>query len=247
MQLLGTLHEADWMAPTVCGEWRVRDIVAHMLDTQLRLLSMGRDRYQPPAAPQPIMGYRDLVAYLDGLNAEWVAVMRRLSTKVLVEMLRESGPRLSEYVTSLDPHAKALWPVAWAGETESQQWFDIGRSYTEYWHHQQQIRDAVGAPGLMARRWLHPVLALFVRAVPRAYLGASGGTLVVEITGEAGGEWSFVVGDGGTAEGRVVLDQDTAWRLFTKGLSREEARRRVAMEGDVGLCEPFLGVLAVMA
>jgi hypothetical protein len=33
--------------------------------------------------------------------------------------------------------------VAWAGEAESKNWFHVARDYSEKWHHQQQIREAV--------------------------------------------------------------------------------------------------------
>jgi len=129
----------------------------------------------------------------------------------------------------------------------------VGRNYTEYWHHQQQIRDAVGAPGLVSRKWLGPVLELFVRAVPLAYAGVERGCVVIEIEGEAGGVWSFVAGEGlreGASEvwdARVVLDKDVAWRLFTKGLGKDVAREGMRFDGDLRLAERFLDVLAVMA
>ena len=52
------------------------------------------------------------------------------------------------------------------------------REFTERWVHQQQIRDAVGKPGLTERRWLHPVLDAFARALPHALRdhAAPGGT-----------------------------------------------------------------------
>jgi hypothetical protein len=44
----------------------------------------------------------------------------------------------------LDPFAEAIFSVGWAGEEKSLNWFHIAREYTEKWHHQQQIRLAVG-------------------------------------------------------------------------------------------------------
>jgi hypothetical protein len=44
----------------------------------------------------------------------------------------------------LDPDAAGL-AAAWAGETDSRNWFDVAREYTEKWHHQQQLRDATTA------------------------------------------------------------------------------------------------------
>ncbi len=256
LQLLESLSPEDWLKPTVCATWLVRDIAAHILDTQLRILSIGRDGYQPPPPTNPISTYPDLVSYLNLLNQQWVNVSARLSPAVLLDLLRTSGPHLSAHVLSLDPDADAIFPVAWAGETHSKNWFDIGRNYTEYWHHQQQIRDAVGAPPLTARTWLHPVLSLFVRAIPRAYASASaihGAHLLIRITGPAGDEWTHKIGSTlslgpvPNPDTIIELTGDSAWRLFTKGLSPSQKREQVHVYGNASLAEPFLEALAVMA
>ena len=258
IKLLTGLSAQDWDKPTVCAGWAVRDIAAHLLDGDIRKLSFLRDGLQPPPPRSPIEDYRDLVNFLNGLNAEWVQAARRISPRLLVDLLAVTGPQVSAYLASLDPEAPAHFPVGWAGEEASQNWFDIGREYTERWHHQQQIRDAVGAPGLTSCHWLYPVLAIFIRALPFTYretVAEPGQTILVRITGEAGGEWPLVRGAeawtlfSGVADAvtRVTLNQDTAWRLFTKGLSSAEATRRVQIEGDTRLGKPFLATLAVMA
>ena len=166
---------------------------------------------------------------------------------------------MAEGQASLDPFAPALFAVAWAGEEESQTWFDMAREYTELWHHQQQIRDAVEAPPLTSRQWLHPVLDTFLRALPHTYreVEAADGTRVVfEIAGEAGGEWTLIRGDGAwslyaggprEADCCVRMDQDTAWRRMTKGLTPEEALARMEISGDRALGEPVAKILAIMA
>jgi hypothetical protein len=45
----------------------------------------------------------------------------------------------------------------------------------------------------------------------------------------------------------VSLDQEVAWKLFSKGLDRESARRSIRIEGDPNLGQPLLDALAVMA
>jgi uncharacterized protein (TIGR03083 family) len=258
MRLLRRLRPDDWARPTACALWSVKDTVAHLLDTALRRLSYGRDRM--PALPnQDIADYIELVAYLNRLNAEWVVAARRLSPGVLQELLETSEPKLHAYFRSLDPHAQADFGVAWAGEDSSPVWFDIGREYTERWLHQQQIRDAVGAPPLAGREWLHPVLALFVRAVPVAYRTVDrpdGTTVLLAIEGPAGGDWTLrreagawrlLAGRHPSPEATVTLTDDTAWRLFSKGLTGGAARSRVRIEGDQALGEVALGALAVMA
>lgn len=260
VELLESLSPDDWHRPTVCIGWQVRDVAAHLLDTDLRRLSFQRDGSGPPEPSQPIEDYDGLVGFLNELNAQWVTAFRRLSPRVLTEMIEIFGARAAAFVASLPPEETARFPVAWAGDETSPNWFDVAREYTEKWHHQQQIRDAVEAPGLFGRRWLHPVLDTFIRGLPHVYrrLEASdGATVVVEILGEAGGTWTLRRGtDGwrlyaGLPEGapatHVRLDQDVAWRLFTKGLSRDAALPRLEFRGDRRLGEGVLELLAVMA
>jgi uncharacterized protein (TIGR03083 family) len=258
MTLLRGLTPGDWSRPTACALWSVKDLAAHLLDGSMRRLSFGRDGLA--ATPDtPISSYADLVGYLNRLNAEWTAAARRLSPRVLIELLDFTSGPVHAFFRSLDPHAPALFPVAWAGEEASQNWFDIGREYTERWLHQQQIREAVGAAGLTARRWLHPTLDIFVRALPLAYQGVNapvGRSVRIAIEGEAGGVWTLVrsaqgwrifAGWEAGQAATVSLDQGAAWRLFSKGLDPESARRSLRIEGDPRLGEPVLGTLAVMA
>jgi hypothetical protein len=178
---------------------------------------------------------------------------------LLVDFLAVTGPQIAALFASLDPHARAFLAVSWAGEEVSENWLDMGREYTERWHHQQQIREAVGAPPLTARRWLAPMLEISVRALPFAYrdtTARTGKTIALVITGDAGGAWSLARDEGRwtlfsgvppSPAARVTIDQDSAWRLFFKGLSRDDAERRVRIEGDRPLGEVMLGALAVMA
>src|SRR5207244_840000 len=112
----------------------------------------------------------------------------------------------------------------WAGDTVSPNWFDIGREYTEQWHHQQQIRAAVGAEPITSRELLHPVLDLFLRALPYTYrdvTAKSGTTIAVRISGEAGGVWSLQRGQQvwtlfhgapEATDAEIYLSADVAWR-----------------------------------
>ena len=258
MALLRGLDAADWDRPTACALWSVKDIAAHLLDGSLRRLSFGRDGLNAAPDPAPA-SYSDLVAYLNRLNAEWTAAARRLSARVLIELLDVTAPQVHAFFKSLDPHAPALFSVAWAGDHRSPNWFDIGREYTERWLHQEQIREAVGAPGLTGREWLHPTLDIFVRALPftfREVAAPAGSSVEIQISGGSGGQWTLVrgpeewglfLGADGRAETTVSLDQETAWKLFSKGLSRHVARQRIRIEGDSRLGDPILGSLAVMA
>jgi uncharacterized protein (TIGR03083 family) len=258
ISLLRGLSAGDWSRPTACALWSVKDIAAHLLDSSIRRLSFGRDGL-PSTPDTPISSYADLVRYLNRLNSEWVTACRRLSPQVLVELLDFTAAQVHAFFRSLDPYTPALFPVAWAGEDVSPNWFDIGREYTERWLHQQQIREAVGAPGLTGREWLHPTLDVFARALPFTYREVEappGRSVRFEVQGEAGGVWTLVRkasgwelfnGSSRNADAVVRLDQETAWKLFSKGLDPGAARKRVKIEGEISLGEPALGSLAIMA
>ncbi len=110
---------------------------------------------------------------------------------MLIELLEGSGQEAVELFESLDPMGAAPFAVSWAGENASLVWFDLAREYTERWHHQRQIVDAVGKPSpIDGRRLYHPVLDTFMRALPYTFreIQAEDGTLVVvEIGGKPAG------------------------------------------------------------
>ena len=237
VELLRGLSADQWSAPTVAGEWTVKDVAGHLLDTTLRRLSIHRDGYLPPGTFEP-----------NRANDEGVRFARRLSPEMLIELHVRHGAEMASFLASLDPYAPALWPVSWAGEAESQNWFDVARELTERWHHQQQIRDAVGAAPL--HEFLPPVIATFVRALPFAYRDADadeGTKVVVQIDDRA---WTLVREEawrlyGGAADDPttvVTLTADRAWRIFT----RQKIDPRAEVHGDPRYASPLLKMVTVI-
>ena len=254
--LLRGLDEADWARPTLAPAWRVRDVAAHLLDGDLRKLSGARDGHR--ITSRTVSSFTEIVDLVNDLNASGVSYAARLSPRVITDLLEITGRWVSDYVTTLSPHAGSPVAVAWAGEDRSENWMDTGREYTERWHHQTQIREAVGAEGLLQRRWFHPVLDLSVRAFRRTYkdVPAAAGTAVVfEVETEADRVWSVIRETSGwtVVRGRapdaaacVHADADTAWKLLYNALSADAIRARVAITGDRSLAEPMLGARSVM-
>jgi hypothetical protein len=238
----------------------VKDVAAHLLGDDVGRLSWGRDGYVNPAfaAGLDIGTLPGLIAAIDRQNAVWVAGAQRISPGLLIELLAMTGELTEAYFTSLDMTALGM-PVDWAGPEPAPVWLDIAREYTERWVHQQHIRDAVGKPGLKERRWSAPVLDAFVRGLPRVLRDApapDGAALRLFISGDAGGEWVALRHNGdwmlGTAPGMAVaatveLDEESAWRLFTKGISKDEARRAARIEGDEALAERALDTVSILA
>lgn len=190
VELLRSLSAEEWQLPTVSSRRTVKDIASHLLDGSLRRLSMQRDGYRPADGRTQPRADEPLVDFLNRLNDEWETGTRRLSTKVLVDLIEWADAQLADLFGSLDPHVPAIFPVAWAGEGQSENWMDVARDYTEKWHHTQQIFDATQRPStVMNRRLGHPCLDIFMRALPFTFRSADakvGSVVTVAVTGEAG-------------------------------------------------------------
>lgn len=263
LELLRSLAQEDWEMRTVSPKWTVKYVAAHLLDTPLRGLSHGRDGYVPPSAPQ-IDSPAALAAYIDRLNAEGVAVYRRLSPAVLISLTETACKQLAEYHAARDPYALAPYGVSWAGEEKSANWFDTAREYTERWHHQQQIRLAVGHTGaprhaIMTPELYHPVLDCFLRALPFTYrnVRAAPGTAIrVTVSGDCGGTWNLVREEKNWAlteneraqpAAETIIPQGIAWRIFTKGIDRDSALAQTKITGDVALALPVLSTVSIVS
>jgi uncharacterized protein (TIGR03083 family) len=257
IELLRSLTPSEWDLRTVSPHWSVRDVAAHLLDTALRKLSFVRDsRFVESAA---ICSPQDVAALVNRMNAEGVAVFRRLSPAVLIELMELACEQSAKFHESLDPFALAASNVSWAGESTSLNWFDTARELTERWHHQQQIRLATGRPGIMTPELYHPVLDCFLRGLPylyRAVKAATGTTLLAEICGECGGQWylaraeatwSLVSRPTGRIAASIMIPQEIAWRVFTKGIDRESAQAQVVFKGDRVLAGRVLDLVAIVA
>jgi uncharacterized protein (TIGR03083 family) len=257
LELLGSLSAGEWEKQTVSPQWKVKDVAAHLLDTALRGVSLGRDGCLSEA---PKIDSRvELAAYINRLNQEGVTVYRRLSPAVLISLMRVAAKSLAEYHASRDPNATALFGVSWAGEEKSANWFDTAREFTERWHHQQQIRLAVDKPGIMTRELYHPVLDCFLRALPFTYRDTSakpGALVQINVSGECGGSWylrrdeqtwQLVEGPRGEKVSGTTIPQEIAWRIFTKGIDRESALSQVKVTGDAKLGQHVLGMISIVA
>jgi uncharacterized protein (TIGR03083 family) len=256
IELLRSLSPDEWERQTIAPRWKVKDVAAHLLDTQLRKLSSARDQY---SFERPnLTSYADLVAFVNRLNSDGVAIYRRLSPKVLISLMEIASRESGEYHESLDPFAKAHFAVSWAGEEESGNWFDTAREFTERWHHQQQIRLAVNKPGIMTRELYYPVLDTFMRALPFHYRDVEttpGVMAQFTVTGECGGswylyrdeeQWQLIVHPFGEKISETIIPQEIAWRIFTRGIDQQTARTQLDVNGDTRIGLHVLSMLAII-
>ncbi len=266
VSLLKGLSEEEWTRPTAAGKWNVKDVALHILGGDVGNLSRRRDGFSLTA---DLSSYQKLVAFINEINASWVEAGQRISTPLLLDLLEHVGRQADEYFAGLDPFAIGT-PVSWAGDGPAPVWFDVAREYTERWHHQQQIRDATGRPGLYERRLFEPVMDTFVRALPWTFRDArvvDGATVRLVLTGVLEKQWALVrevsqwklaelpesalpqnaKENGPREDTRVTLNAEDAWKIFTKGVRGEEAWVRAEIDGDIALARKVLETVAVIA
>jgi uncharacterized protein (TIGR03083 family) len=255
LELLSGLSADEWDRPTACSSWSVKDVALHLLGGDIGILSRKRDRF---SITESVKNWDELVNLINQMNAVWIEASRRISRRLLCELLEFTGNQVIDYFQSLDPYALGE-PVSWSGPDPAPIWLDLAREYTERWHHQQHIRDAVEKPGLKQAEFFAPVLDAFVRALPHAYRNVEAADrtqVALTITGASGGRWTLLkengkwqlyLGVGEKPDAEVFIEDDVAWRVFTKGLSRAEARSKAMILGDQALGLKILDTVSIIA
>jgi uncharacterized protein (TIGR03083 family) len=256
LSLLAGLTPDEWDRPTSCPGWSVKDVALHLLGIEIGNLSRRRDGHT--ARDVPAQNWTELVAVLKDWNESWVESARRMSTPLLIDLLRLTGRQWCAYVRTLDKFALG-GAVSWAGPQPAPAWLDLAREYSERWHHQQHMRDAVGRPGLKQSRYMAPALAAFAWALPRAFEAApaeEGSTVTLTIHGDSGGRWTIVY-EGRTWQlfsgapeqptAEAELNEDIAWRLFTRGLDPLQAQAQMKLTGDLNLAGQVLKMVSIIA
>lgn len=256
IELLRSLTPEDWERQTIAPNWKVKDVAAHLLDTQLRKLAASRSGQHRENSK--ITSQAELVALINFLNAEGVRRYGQLASDELISRMEAASKESAEYHQALDPFAPAMFPVSWAGDEISPNWFDTAREFTERWHHQQQVRVAVEKPGIMTREFYFPVLDCFMRALPYTYRNVPGkpGTLMqFNVSGECGGSWflfrenetwRLLSSAPGEKASQITIPQEIAWRIFTKGISRDAAHATVQASGDTELVLHILDMISII-
>jgi hypothetical protein len=257
IELLKSLPQTDWDRNTIARKWTIKDIAAHMLDTNIRTISSSRDGYTYSVNTE-INNNQQLTQYLNELNATWVLAFKRVSSQVIIELLEASNRIYFETISKWDLWADAIYPVAWAGEASSRNWFHIAREYTEKYIHQQQIRDALGRDELYTPQLFRPFIETCMQALPYTYrntLALAGTKVTVQVSSLGGGCWTIEKKKNGWqfakpdlhSDTLIDMRPDTAWKLFSKGISPKEALPNISIRGNRELAIVALQMVSVMA
>ena len=261
LHLLRSLDNSDWLKPSPIENRTVKDLVSHLIDGSLRRLSIQRDGFADNTNIPNINSYDDLVNHIQTLNSNWMNNSRRLSPTILIDLLEYSESQLFEFFKTLNPNENALYSVAWAGEIESKNWFDIAREYTEKWHHQMQIRLALNKPILMDIKYTEPLYDTFMRGLPHLYSDFTnfeiGEMIKISLTGTLNKSWLLkkqsqkwipVEGNAERINTLVELPDDIAWKIFTNtDRNKEKYKSRINTIGESRIGLKLLDYVTVMS
>ncbi len=215
-ELVAELDEAEWRRATVCPGWDVADLVAHIVGDDLGRLSRTHDGTAGP----PWRPGEDLPAYLDRINDEWVVAFRRLSPAVLVSLLGAGGDGVLTMWDDAIGVDEAAGAVSWAGLEEGVGWMDHARDTTEYWIHEQHLREAVGRPHVEPDE-VAAVVDVLARGLPFALedVAAPDGAHVAAHADDLGLVWR-------------IDRRDGRWWFAGHAPSAPDARPRAVRHGD---------------
>jgi len=261
LNLLRSIDESDWLRPSPINGRTVKDLVSHIIDGSLRKLAIQRDGFTDKTNIPNIQSYGDLVNYIQTLNSDWMNITRRLSPKILVDLLEYSENQFNEFIKTLDPNDTAIFPVNWAGEMESKNWFDIAREYTEVWHHQMQIRISLGKPILMDPKFSEPLYDTFMRGLPYLYKDFTdfeiGYKIKISLTGTLNRswviekyyeKWKLVENKADSIGTTVEFPSEIAWKIFTNThREKEKYNSVIKIKGNEKIGLKLLEFVTVMS
>jgi hypothetical protein len=168
---------------------------------------------------------------------------RRISPRLVTELLDWTGPRVAGMLRRQDPQARTA-QVSWAGTSPVPVWLDQAREVSEQWIHRQQ--GAAGArppqrpaprPGRAGARRAALGLPLPPRAVLRRarrhrddrHLGPV--TRTWQLVATAAG-WDYRDEPGARGVARLSLTTEQACRLLTSNLPQPSGRARLTASDD---------------
>jgi hypothetical protein len=227
-----------------------------LLGGDLSLLAGQRDDHHGTPAPEQL-SEDGFISWLDDLQVEWVHAARRLSPRLVIDLLDWTGPQVVELFGRQDASARTA-NVSWASTGRVPVWLDQARELSERWIHRQQILQAVGSPSGLQRDLAEPVLDGLRWAYPfrlEPHVRPAGAMVEVAVSGPElelqwnlvsdGATWQFqpMAGDRLIAQLRMTSDQ--AWRLLSNNLD-QDAQTHIIASGDPDIVDSLMRTRAII-
>jgi uncharacterized protein (TIGR03083 family) len=244
LEVLEPLGIADWSRPTPCPGWSVLGLATHLVGDDLSFLAWHRDDHRGTPAPEALDEHA-FTAWLDELQQEWVQAARRISPRLVIDLLGWLGDQVAEAVAAQHPAAVAAH-VSWASARPVPVWLEQALELSERWIHRQQLLQSLERPADLRADLTVPVLD-GLRWAYRYRLERlrrpAGSRVAIAVTGPEvevawnlvsdGEDWRF--GQPGdlapVAELRMSTDQ--AWRLLSNNLDDRHGAPIVTGDGEI--------------
>jgi uncharacterized protein (TIGR03083 family) len=256
LEAVDTLGPDEWLRPSSCPGWTVLGLATHLVGDDLSFVAWQRDRHVGTPAP-PGLDEQGFIAWLDNLQIEWVDAARRLSPRLVVDLLGWLDEQVVEMVAGHDPGELAS-NVSWASAEPAPRWLDHARELSERWIHRQQILESIKRPADLRPDLAEPVLD-GMRWAYRYRLDSvrrTAGTRVdVAVTGpdvevrwsltSDGAAWRFGAPADDPPIAALALTTDQAWRLLSNNLDVARHGEPVT-SGDSEIVEMLLQTRAII-
>jgi uncharacterized protein (TIGR03083 family) len=256
LEVLENLGVAEWSRPTPCPGWSVLGLGGHLVGDDLSFLAWQRDDHRGTPAPDGLDEH-SFITWLDDLQIEWVHAARRLSPRLVVELLGWLGDQVAATVAHQDP-AVVTANVSWASAAPVPVWLDHARELSERWIHRQQIlqslelpvdlRADLAEPVLDGLRWAYPFRLSLLRrpAGTRAVITVEGAEVELRWNLTCDGElWQFSPLVDGPIAAELQMTMDQAWRLLTNNLDVDHQHELVT-SGDSEIVGTLIRTRAII-
>jgi uncharacterized protein (TIGR03083 family) len=253
LDLCGELSVEQFLLPTDCPGWDVKDQIAHLYGTEAQML--GRET--PPLRDD--LARPEVRGRIAEMNAAWVESMRPHEASVVVAAFRDvTGDRLAQLGEMSDEEFQR---IVWTPKGDAPYATFLAVRLFDIWMHNQDIREATDHPGDLttrsAGRAFDEVRSALGYVIGKL-MGASDGTVIrFELAnGPQGSDHSeFAVVDGRaqlieddpTARASVVVGAD--FRTFMRCVGGRRApleeleRGALTLSGDRDLGRSFVRVM----
>lgn len=238
LALLETLDAGDWVKPTACTLWNVRDMVAHQAGGYasgtgyIEMLRQYSARPSKGELPE------------DAINALQLRERAGKTPGELIDELRKAGPIACckwSYQFRLIKPVAVPHPVGGRLSVRHLMWVTHSR---DTWMHRLDICRATNREFVQTREHDGRIVALVMRDVDsRLREMLHGRAIAFELTGVAGGQWKVGTGDIASAIQMDALD----FNLLASGRSPyAPGSTQTTLSGDVALAEMALKKLLVL-
>lgn len=239
-ELLSPLSEDEWLTPSPCPGWTVKDLAAHVIGTELTL-----EGQPSPELTEEVRAQEHVRNDIGAINEAWVDSFRTKPGTEVLAALREVAGRRAQALAAMSQEEFDADSWTPAGPGSYGRFMQI-RVY-DCWIHEQDMRMALGRPGHLSGPQAEQSLDEVARAlgfIVGKKAGAPQGSAVeIELTGPTTRRL-FVSVDGraavvdslpGEPTAKVTMPFDLFIPIASGRVPADPAAAGVVLSGDADL------------